>query len=240
MDNRDPWIYKTTDFGKTWTKISDGLPKGPLAYARVIAENPNRKGMLFAGTGNALYYTLNDGAGLEAVAGRAAARAGLLDRGAEAIPRPGALHLRPRLLHHGRHHAAGAGRDGGAGGGRDREAGGAASGVPHGARRARARELLAQRAAPRARSNSRSLDAKGALVRKLPERHGPGGPQPRRLGYALRAAAHGGAAHHAAGKSAHLGRAALSEFPERGRSRTGAWRRPKWGRSPRPGITRSR
>jgi photosystem II stability/assembly factor-like uncharacterized protein len=61
MDNRDPWVYKTTDFGKTWTKISDNLPKGPLAYARVIAENPNKKGMLFVGTGNALYYTLNDG-----------------------------------------------------------------------------------------------------------------------------------------------------------------------------------
>jgi photosystem II stability/assembly factor-like uncharacterized protein len=62
QDNRDPWIFKTTDLGKTWTKISDGLPRGPLAYARVVAENPNRKGMLFAGTGNALYYTLDDGA----------------------------------------------------------------------------------------------------------------------------------------------------------------------------------
>src|SRR5438046_1133975 len=31
MDNRDPWLYKTTDFGKTWTKIVAGLPKGPLA-----------------------------------------------------------------------------------------------------------------------------------------------------------------------------------------------------------------
>jgi len=37
------------------------LPKGPLGYARIVAENPNRKGMLFAGTGNALYYTLDDG-----------------------------------------------------------------------------------------------------------------------------------------------------------------------------------
>jgi photosystem II stability/assembly factor-like uncharacterized protein len=62
QDNRDPWIFKTTDLGKTWTKISDGLPRGPLGYARVVAENPNRKGMLFAGTGNALYYTLDDGA----------------------------------------------------------------------------------------------------------------------------------------------------------------------------------
>jgi photosystem II stability/assembly factor-like uncharacterized protein len=63
MDNRDPWLYKTTDLGKTWAKISGDLPTGgPLTYARVVAENPNRKGMLFAGTGNALYYTLDDGA----------------------------------------------------------------------------------------------------------------------------------------------------------------------------------
>ncbi len=62
MDNREPWIYKTADFGKTWRKISDGLPKGgPLAYARVIAENPNKKGNLFVGTGNALYYSMDDG-----------------------------------------------------------------------------------------------------------------------------------------------------------------------------------
>lgn len=61
MDNRDPFIFKTTDFGWTWTKITGNLPQGPLAYVRVVAENPNRKGMLFAGTGNALYYTLDDG-----------------------------------------------------------------------------------------------------------------------------------------------------------------------------------
>ncbi len=62
MDNREPFIYKTTDLGKTWTKISDGLPKGhPLDYAMSIAENPNRKGMLFAGTGHAFYYSMDDG-----------------------------------------------------------------------------------------------------------------------------------------------------------------------------------
>ncbi len=61
MDNRDPFLFKTTDFGRTWTKITGDLPKGPLAYTRVVAENPNRKGMLFAGTGNALYYTMDDG-----------------------------------------------------------------------------------------------------------------------------------------------------------------------------------
>ncbi len=62
MDNRDPWLYKTTDFGKTWKKISSDLPTGhPLSYARVIAENPNKKGMLFAGTGHALFYSMDDG-----------------------------------------------------------------------------------------------------------------------------------------------------------------------------------
>jgi photosystem II stability/assembly factor-like uncharacterized protein len=62
MDNRDPFIYKTTDFGKTWKLISGGLPKHPLAYVRIIAEDPNYKGLLFAGTGSGLYYSLHDGA----------------------------------------------------------------------------------------------------------------------------------------------------------------------------------
>ena len=62
VDNRDPFIYKTTDFGQTWRKISDSLPaKHPLAYVLSIAENPNRRGMLFAGTGHAFFYSLDDG-----------------------------------------------------------------------------------------------------------------------------------------------------------------------------------
>ncbi len=63
MDNRDPFIYKTTDFGQTWKKLSDGLPaRHPLAYVRSVAESPNRKGLLFAGTGHGFYYSLDDGA----------------------------------------------------------------------------------------------------------------------------------------------------------------------------------
>lgn len=61
MDNRDPFIYKTTDFGETWKLISSNLPKHPLAYVRAIAEDPNCAGLLFAGTGNGLYYSLDDG-----------------------------------------------------------------------------------------------------------------------------------------------------------------------------------
>ncbi|HEY3380419.1 MAG TPA: hypothetical protein VGK32_01550 [Vicinamibacterales bacterium] len=63
MDNRDPFIYRTTDFGQTWKKISDGLPaKHPLAYVRTVAESPNRKELLFAGTGHGFYYSLDEGA----------------------------------------------------------------------------------------------------------------------------------------------------------------------------------
>ncbi len=61
MDNRDPFIYKTTDFGKTWKQISGTLPKHSLGYVRTIAEDPNCAGLLFAGTGNGLYYSLDDG-----------------------------------------------------------------------------------------------------------------------------------------------------------------------------------
>ena len=63
VDNRNPFIYKTADFGQTWKKISDALPaKHPLSYAMSVAENPNRRGMLFAGTGHGFFYSLDDGA----------------------------------------------------------------------------------------------------------------------------------------------------------------------------------
>ena len=62
VDNRDPYIYKTTDYGQTWRRISSDLPKHPLGYVRIITEDPNCKGLLFAGTGQGLYYSLNDGA----------------------------------------------------------------------------------------------------------------------------------------------------------------------------------
>ncbi|HWP36925.1 MAG TPA: hypothetical protein VNL18_05155 [Gemmatimonadales bacterium] len=63
MDNREPYIYKTADLGRTWTRITGDLPSGhPLDYVLTVAENPNRRGMLFAGTGRAFYYSLDDGA----------------------------------------------------------------------------------------------------------------------------------------------------------------------------------
>jgi photosystem II stability/assembly factor-like uncharacterized protein len=61
MDNRDPFIYKTTDFGKSWKPVTGNLPKHSLSYVRTIAEDPNCQGLLFAGTGNGLFYSLDDG-----------------------------------------------------------------------------------------------------------------------------------------------------------------------------------
>ena len=60
-NNRDPWVYRTTDFGKTWTLIVKGIPKSPLSYAHVIREDPVRKGLLYLGTENALYVSFDDG-----------------------------------------------------------------------------------------------------------------------------------------------------------------------------------
>jgi len=62
VDNRDPYLFRTSDFGATWTRIDATLPKGhPLDYALSIAENPNRKGMVFAGTGHGFFYSKDDG-----------------------------------------------------------------------------------------------------------------------------------------------------------------------------------
>jgi photosystem II stability/assembly factor-like uncharacterized protein len=61
VDNRDPFIFKTSDFGKTWKRINGDLPKHELSYVRTVTEDPNCRGLLFAGTGNRLYYSLDDG-----------------------------------------------------------------------------------------------------------------------------------------------------------------------------------
>ena len=62
MNNRDPFVYKTTDYGKTWTQITNGIPHSMLSYAHCIREDPVRPGMLYLGTENALYVSFDDGA----------------------------------------------------------------------------------------------------------------------------------------------------------------------------------
>jgi photosystem II stability/assembly factor-like uncharacterized protein len=60
-DDRNPYVYKTNDFGQTWKSLSATLPKGPLSYAHAIAEDTVRQGLLFLGTENSLYVSFDDG-----------------------------------------------------------------------------------------------------------------------------------------------------------------------------------
>jgi hypothetical protein len=59
VENNKPYAFKTHDFGKTWTSIANGLP--PNDPARVVRENPNKKGMLVLGTDTGLFYSHDEG-----------------------------------------------------------------------------------------------------------------------------------------------------------------------------------
>lgn len=54
-----PYLYKTTDYGKTWKKITNGIPNEH--FTRVLREDPKQKGLLYAGTETGLYVSFNDG-----------------------------------------------------------------------------------------------------------------------------------------------------------------------------------
>ncbi len=59
VDDDNVYIYKTTDYGKTWTKIGNGIPDGN--YVRVVREDPNKRGLLYAGTEHGVYVSFNGG-----------------------------------------------------------------------------------------------------------------------------------------------------------------------------------
>jgi photosystem II stability/assembly factor-like uncharacterized protein len=59
-DDYKPYLYKTSDYGKSWKKITNGIPDG--AFTRVIREDPNKRGLLYAGTETGLYVSFDDGA----------------------------------------------------------------------------------------------------------------------------------------------------------------------------------
>ncbi|HYX30362.1 MAG TPA: hypothetical protein VE863_17610 [Pyrinomonadaceae bacterium] len=59
-DDYKPYLYKTADYGKTWKKITNGIPDS--AFTRVIREDPNKKGLLYAGTETGIYVSFDDGA----------------------------------------------------------------------------------------------------------------------------------------------------------------------------------
>jgi photosystem II stability/assembly factor-like uncharacterized protein len=57
-DDQAPYIYKTTDGGKSWTKIVNGLPDEPI---NTVREDAEKKGLLFAGSENAVYVSFDAG-----------------------------------------------------------------------------------------------------------------------------------------------------------------------------------
>jgi photosystem II stability/assembly factor-like uncharacterized protein/DNA-binding FrmR family transcriptional regulator len=59
LDDLKPYIYKTTGYGKQWTKLTNGIPD--TAYVHAVREDPERKGLLYAGTETGIYVSYDDG-----------------------------------------------------------------------------------------------------------------------------------------------------------------------------------
>jgi photosystem II stability/assembly factor-like uncharacterized protein len=59
LDDNTPYLYKTTDYGKSWTLITNGLPLDD--YTRVIRTDPAHAGLLYCGTESGIYVSLDDG-----------------------------------------------------------------------------------------------------------------------------------------------------------------------------------
>lgn len=60
LDDQDVYVYKTTNYGASWSKITSGIPSG--SFARVVREDPVRKDLLYCGTERGLYITFDGGA----------------------------------------------------------------------------------------------------------------------------------------------------------------------------------
>ena len=65
VNNRDPFVYKTSDYGKTWVAITNGIPHTMLSYAHCVREDPTRPGLLYLGTEGGLFVSFDDGANWE-------------------------------------------------------------------------------------------------------------------------------------------------------------------------------
>ncbi|HEY3747503.1 MAG TPA: hypothetical protein VGL17_14725, partial [Gemmatimonadaceae bacterium] len=65
VSDLEPYLYKTTDYGKTWQKITNGIAAPSFTY--VIREDPVKPGLLFAGTETGVYVSFDDGAGWQSL-----------------------------------------------------------------------------------------------------------------------------------------------------------------------------
>ena len=60
LDDFHPYIFKTTDYGKQWTKLTNGIPD--TTYVHAVREDPKRRGLLYAGTETGAFVSFDDGA----------------------------------------------------------------------------------------------------------------------------------------------------------------------------------
>ena len=60
LDDMQPYLYKTSDYGATWTPITSGIPA--TEFTRVVREDPERRGLLYAGTERGVWVSFDDGA----------------------------------------------------------------------------------------------------------------------------------------------------------------------------------
>ncbi len=61
VNNRDPFIFKTSDYGRTWKNIAGDIPKTVFSYAHCVREDPVKRGLLYLGTENGVYFSPDDG-----------------------------------------------------------------------------------------------------------------------------------------------------------------------------------
>ncbi len=61
MNDTNPYVYKTTNYGRRWRSIGDGIPTSVFSYAHCVREDPVRPGLLYLGTENAVYVSFDDG-----------------------------------------------------------------------------------------------------------------------------------------------------------------------------------
>ena len=65
LSDHEPYLYKTDDYGETWTAITSGIPDND--FTRVIREDPGRRGLLYAGTETGIYVSFDDGGNWESL-----------------------------------------------------------------------------------------------------------------------------------------------------------------------------
>ncbi len=105
MDDFQPYVYRTDDYGASWTRLTNGTNGIPGDhFVRVVREDPDRKGLLYAGTEFGMYVSFDDGRRWQPLPAEAAGHPDHRPRGP--APGPDRGHSGPGLLDTGRPDAA--------------------------------------------------------------------------------------------------------------------------------------